>query len=196
MGELTKDPKEIKKKVEKAVITSKPSTQKRSEIKKFADGVVNEDLHTVKNYILLDVLIPAAKKAISDIVVNGIDILLYGEAGRSSKKGNASRISYREYYDRDRRRDRDRESVRAGRGGYEYDEIIFDNRGDAEIVLSAMEDIIDQYDVVSVGDLYDLANVPNSNYGIHKYGWDDLSRASVVRNSRGYVIKLPRAKPL
>mgnify|MGYP000019511991 CR=1 FL=1 len=34
-----------------------------------------------------------------------------------------------------------------------------------------MNEIIAQYEVVSVADLYDLANVSNDNYAANKYGW-------------------------
>ncbi len=104
---------------------------------------------------------PAVKKAISDIVTTGIDMILYGEAGRSKKNGTASKVSYRNYYDQGTDR------VRAGSVGNrrntpDYDDILFDTRGDAEAVLDAMNDIISQYGTVSVSDFYDLARVPNN----------------------------------
>ena len=78
----------------------------------------------------------------------------------------------------------------------DYDDIIFDNRGDAEAVLSSMEDVIDQYGVVSIADLFDLAEVSNSNYAMNNYGWTDLRTANVVRVRDGYILKLPRALPI
>lgn len=181
------------KKIE-SVVTGNVKTKKKSDARKLADIFISEDIANVKSYVFMDVLVPAIKKAIADIVTNGIDMILYGESGRTKRSGTASKISYSNYYKRDEYPREDR--VRAGRNGFDYDEIIFDNRGDAEAVLSSMEDVIDQYGVVSVGDLYDLAEVSTSNYAVNNYGWTDLRSANVMRVRDGYVLKLPRALPL
>ena len=140
-----------RKKVEK-VVTGKVKTKKKSEASKLKDVFISEDVSNVKSYILMDVLIPAAKKAISDIVSNGIDMILYGETrGRKSSSG-ASYVSYRDYSRRDDRRDTSRT-----RTGYDYDDIILETRGEAEDVLERMNELIDMYDVVSVADLYDYS---------------------------------------
>lgn len=179
------------KKVE-AVISGKAKTRKKGEMQKFADVFIAEDANNVKSYILLEVIVPAIKKAISDIVTTGIDMILYGEAGRTMKNGSASKVSYRNYYER--------ESERAGsairRTSFDYDDILFDTRGDAEAVLDSMNDIISQYGMVSVSDFYDLANVANDNYTMNRYGWTNIGGATAVRVRDGYILKLPRAIPL
>lgn len=181
------------KKVEKVVSgTVKP--KKKGEIQKFADVFISEDVGNVKSYLFGEVLIPAAKKAISDVVTNGIDMILYGEAGRSKKNSSsASKVSYRSYYDREN--DRKRDYAPAPRG-FDYDNLLFENRGDAEAVLDAMNDIISQYGVVSVADLYDLANANNENWNANKYGWTNIQGCKAVRVRDGYILKLPRAIPL
>lgn len=181
------------KKVE-AVITGTAKTRKKGEMQKFADVFIAEDANNVKSYILMEVIVPAVKKAISDIVTTGIDMILYGEAGRS-KRSTANKVSYRNYYDQSSER------VRAGSGspkraGIDYDDIVFDTRGDAESVLDAMHDIIAQYGTVSVADLYDLARVPNDNFTMNRYGWTNLNGAQPVRVRDGYILKLPRVVPL
>lgn len=57
------------KKVDK-VVTGKVRTKKKSEMSKFKDVFISEDVSNVKSYIFLDVLIPTIKKALSDIIVN------------------------------------------------------------------------------------------------------------------------------
>ena len=178
------------KKVEQVVTgTVKP----KREISKFADVFISKDIGSVKSYILLDVLLPAVKKAVSDIVRNGIDMLLYGEADGSKKKSVSSKVSYRNFYDeRDGRRDA---SQQGWRTGYSYDDILFDTRGDAEEVLSRMDELIDMFGIVSVADLYDLAGV-TGNYTDNKYGWTDISSATPARVKDGYILKLPRPMPV
>lgn len=181
------------KKVEK-VISGSAKPKKKGEMQKFADVFISEDVGNVKSYILMDVLVPAIKKAISDIVTNGIDMILYGETGRTRKASSGTKVSYGKYYDREP--DRRRERPISSRGGYDYDDIVFETRGDAEKVLDSMNDIISQYGVVSVLDLYDLADVSTDNYAANKYGWTDISGCKAIRVRDGYILKLPRALPL
>ena len=139
---------------------------------------------------MLDVLVPAVKKAISDIVVNGIDMILYGEAGHTKKRSTSSYISYNKYSDR-----RDEREYSRARVGYSYDDIILDSRGEAEEVLDRMFELLDTYQFVSVADLYDLVGV-TGNYTDNKYGWTNLRGAEAVRVRDGYVLKLPKAYPI
>ena len=88
------------KKVGKVIVGSAKS-KKKGEMQKFADIFISEDVGNVKSYIIMEVLVPAVKKAISDIVTNGIDMILYGETGRTKKSATASKVSYGKFYDRD-----------------------------------------------------------------------------------------------
>lgn len=180
-----------KPKVEK-VITGTARTKQKSELRKFADDFVAEDLANVRIYIWKDVLVPSFKKAVSDIVTNGIDMLLYGEAGRSKHSSNASKVSYGSYYESGKRAS----SERRVSNGFDYDEIVFETRGQAEAVIDGMEDILRRYPVVTVGDLYDLAGVTTHNYMVNKYGWTDIRIAEAIRVRDGYIIKMPKPMPI
>ena len=167
-------------------------TTKKNNVRKLTNTFVTEDIQNVKSYVLMDVLVPAIKKAISDIVTNGIDMLLYGETGRSRRKTNASVVSYRNYYDSRRE---ERYSSSRTRTGYSYDDVVLETRGEAEDVLSRMDELIDTYGVVSVADLYDLVGI-TGNYTDNKYGWTNIRNAEIVRVRDGYMIKMPRAVPI
>lgn len=182
-----KKAEERTKKVDK-VVTGKVKTKKKSEMSKFKDVFISEDVSNVKSYIFLDVLIPAIKKALSDIIVNGSDMMLYGDTRDRKRSGSSS--TYRNYSSS---RKEDRGSDRR-RIGYDFDDVILDSRGEAEEVLSRMDELMDTYGVVSVADLYDLVGI-SCNYTDNKYGWTgSLRTADVVRvRDGGYMLKLPRA---
>ena len=108
------------------------------------------------------------------------------------RKRQRHRIAYQKYYD-DRRDDRREYGRPRAAVGFEYDDIIFETRGDADLVLDQLESAIAKYEVASVADLYDLAGVTCRNYTANRYGWSDIQSAKVVRTSEGYVIRLPRA---
>lgn len=179
------------KKIEK-VATGKVKTKKKSGANKLSEVFVTEDISSVKDYILYDVLLPAAKKTLSEIVSNGIDMLLYGET-KSKNKSRGSKVSYSKYYDD--REDDYRRSSRRRAVGYDYEDVILESRREAEEVLNRMEDLIDSYGVVSVADLYDLVGVAGK-YTDNKYGWTNLRDAGIERTRDGYLIVFPRVKPL
>lgn len=191
-----KSKEEVNKTEEKRVervVTGSVRQRKKSEFRKLSEAFVSEDATNVKSYILMDVLVPAVKKAISDIVTNGIDMVLYGEAGKTKKRDSgASRVSYRSYYEKERDRDRGPSRVRTG---YDFDEYELVNRGEAEEVLEQMDNLIDRYGVVSVADYLELIGV-RSNYTDNNYGWTNIRSATVARTRDGFVIKLPRAMPI
>ena len=181
-----------RKKVEK-VVKGTVKTKKKSEISKLKDTFISEDVSNVKSYIVMDVLIPAAKKAISDIVRDGIDMILYGDTHKGRSSSGASYVSYRSYSDRDRR-DTRRESSRT-RIGYDYDDIVLESRVEAEEVLQRMDELIETYGIVSVADLYDLVG-KSCNYTDNKYGWTNIRNAEPVRVRDGYLLKMPKAGPI
>lgn len=172
-------------------------TKKKNEMSKLGGMFISEDASKVKSYILMDVLVPTIKKAISDIVKNGVDMILYGEVGQSNKRTYASTVSYRDYYDNGSRSvSRFDDSPRARtRAGYSFDDVILETRGEAEEVLSSMDELIETYGSVSVADMYDLVGI-SCEYTDNKYGWKNIRTAEPVRVRDGYMLKLPRALPL
>ena len=182
------------KRVQKVV--KGPVKTKKNEVRKFADIFISEDIHSVKNYIFMDVLVPAIKKAIYDIVTNGIDMFLYGGSGKGKSSNAGSKVSYRNYYDQKNNNSgyRGSENTKPN-NGFEYDDIIFPSRGEAEAALQQMHDTINRYGLVTVADLYDMAGL-TAPYTSQKYGWMSVNGVETGRVRDGYVLKLPRAVPM
>lgn len=179
------------KKIEK-VVRGKVKTKPKSGVSKITDIFISEDASNVKSYIMMDVLVPAVKKAISDIVRDGIDMILYGESRGRKSSTTSSYVSYRDYSRSD---DRDRFRDSRTRSGYNHDDVILETRGEAEEVLTRMDELIDTYGVVSVADLYDLIGKP-CEYTDNKYGWTNIRNAEPIRVRDGYMLKLPKALPI
>lgn len=186
-----KEAEKAEKQIEK-VVRNKVKTKKKSELTKLTDIFVTEDINSVKSYVFMDIVVPAIKKAISDVVTNGVDMILYGETGRTKKTRSGDYVSYRSYSDSSTKRRSDDNRMRSR---FDFDDIVFDGRGDAEAVLEQMDNIIDRYGMVSVADMYDMADLTQP-YTAHRYGWTNLRGAEVVRVREGYIIKLPKAMPI
>ena len=192
MNNYRDENKTVEKKTVQKVVDGDVKVRKKSGASKVADIFISEDASKVKDYIFMDVLVPAMKKALSDIVVNGIDMILYGETNRSRRESSPTNtIRYTNYNSISNGRDSYRSGVT--RSTYSYDELTYTNKGSAEAVLMGLDDIIRRYNFATVGDLYELSGRPTVHTD-YKYGWTDLRSADVVRYRNGeYGLKLPRA---
>ena len=181
------------KKVTKVV--NGPVKTKRNDVRKLADIFISEDISNVKSYIFMDVLVPAIKKAIYDIITNGIDMFLYGGSGKGRNNQPGAKVSYRNYYEQKNNGGyRASDNVRQS-NAFDYDDIVFNNRGEAEAALQQMKDIVARYGIVTVNDLYEMTPL-SAPYTSQKYGWMDVSNVDIVRVRDGYILKLPRAVPI
>lgn len=167
---------------------------KKNDMRKLTDIFIAEDAANVKNYILMDVIVPSVKKAIYDLIVGALDMSLYGGRGGGGRRPISDKVSYTDYNSLSRRDERSYNRTQTA-SGYSYDDIILDSRGEAEAVLSRMDEVMEEYGQVRVADLYDLVGV-TGNYTDNNYGWTNIRNAEVVRVRDGYKIKMPRALPI
>lgn len=58
-------------------------------------------------------------------------------------------------------------------------------------VLEELKSTLAQYHRVSLLELYDCARLPGANYVSPKYGWKDLSSATIYGYADGYILELP-----
>lgn len=177
----------------KKVVTNVTKTKKKSDIQKFADVFISEDIANVKNYILMDVLIPGLKKTLSSVLKNGIDMILYGEADERPSSTSGTRVAYHKFYDDEL--SRNHAGGYRSRTGHDYDDIVFATRNDAKAVLAEMNDLISIYGMASIADLYSAAG-QSCSYTYNDYGWSDIRSAEIIPVRDGYVIKFPKALPL
>lgn len=185
--------KPVEKRAEK-VIKGKAKV-KKNDMRKLANVFISEDVSNVKNYIFMDVIVPAVKKAIYDLVVGTLDMSLYGGRGRDGKRPISDKVSYMDYGSASRHRDSRSYGTTRTATGYSYDDIVVDTRGEAEAVLSRMDELMETYSIVRVADLYDLVGV-TGDYTDNKYGWTNIRNAKIVRVRDGYKIDMPRALPI
>lgn len=162
--------------------------------KKIAEALLPSDVRDIKTYLIFDVLIPQVKDAFMDL----LNVAFYGESRRRAPSSRAKyytneRTSYSNYY-RYGDRDRDRREERSRRSN-DIPEIICDTRLDAQDVIEEMNNLIDEYENVSVGDLNQIVGITGTPQD-EKFGWYDISSAKVRRCADGYLVDLPRPRPL
>jgi len=100
-------PEEIKSK-SKRVVKGRAKIRKKSPGSNFLKSFLGDDIGSVGEYIVYEVLIPAAKDTLRDIVSGGVERLLFGDGGGSSRRRDRDSgktiVSYGQYYKDDARR--------------------------------------------------------------------------------------------
>jgi len=185
------------------VISGNAVQRKKSLGSKIAETFAGDDAQSVGQYILFDVVIPATKNLISDMVSQGIERLLFGDArGRIQvDRRVGGRTGYNKMYNGGLSRERDREEPRSrslsnrARATHDFGEILMETRGEATEVLDRLMLQVEEYDVATVADLYNLVGI-SGTFQDEKFGWTDLRGSEVVRVRNGYVLRLPRTTDL
>jgi len=196
--EKEEEPKKIEKVVEGEVLRRKKPWGKR-----VWESFVGGDLQTVRSFVVLEVLLPAAKDMIADSFTQGVERMLYGEARSTSRRtgrrpGDNGYVAYNRYAPSKPsygRRDEPPGPSRRARATHNFDEIILATRVEAEEVIDRLFDLVSRYDSATVADLYELVGV-TGNYTDDKWGWTDIRGAGVTRVRNGYLLDLPRPEPI
>lgn len=68
--------------------------------------------------------------------------------------------------------------------------IVLTERREVSNIIDKLQDIIDQYEVATVADLYSLVGLP-SKYVDNDWGWSDIGSPRTVRVDGGFQIVLP-----
>lgn len=175
------------------VVSGSVKTRKRGELRKLTDTFISEDVRNVKSYVLTDVIVPAVKKVIVDIVTDGIHMIFYG----GTKRTEGSRFDRPSYvnYSKISSGDSSRPSYASSATSYRSEDLVFETRADAEEVLANMDAIVERYGVVRVLDLYDMVQ-KTCDHTANKYGWTSTRSAEIQRIADGYVIRMPRPMPI
>lgn len=174
-------------------VRAKAIRQKRTFAQTIAEMFVGEG-RSIGDYILRDVLVPAAKSTINDMITTGIEMLLYGDGGKPSSRSRDKRgttVSYGSYYkSRDEREERHSRSV-VRRGRFNLDEILFRDHNEAEDVLDGLCEALEEYDQVTVAEYFELAGIDGATWVHDKWGWTNLKKAYLTHTRGGYAIVLP-----
>lgn len=172
------------------VVTGDVQVRKKTVFSKIASKFFAEDITDVKSYVINELLIPGLKRAF----LNSLEMMLLGKSGNKPGVSNVvQQVSYRDYFDAKYNQPK---PVQNGSNYFDYDNLIYVDRGDAEIVLENMRDILQKFHVVRVSDMYEISK-KESPYTANRYGWTDLRTAMVVPvHGGGYMIKMPKAMAL
>lgn len=183
---------------EKKVI-AKAKVQKKSAIKEALRTFFAQDLPEIAEHLVIDVAIPAAKNAITDMVTQGIQQLLYGEVDprRRSSSGYTSYSSSsrsdrgRAYYESRRTERREPRQPKPTN----VEDLVFDTRGEAVDVIEFIAESIKQYGQVSVADLMSSVGI-QPRYTDERWGWTTTDAFEIRQIREGWLVSADRPEPI
>lgn len=183
------------------VVSGEVSSRKKPLGRRLREVFIGGDTKSVVNYVIVDVLIPQAKDMLSEAVTQGFERLIYGDSRPSRRFHSAGRagaqpVQYNRYAVRGnnplgRVGGEDRRPTASARSSQPLDDILLATRIEAETVLDRMYDLLREYDMVSVSDLYSLLGL-SSTYIDQKWGWTNLQSSDIRRVRDGYILILPK----
>ncbi len=190
------------KKVER-VTTHDAVKRKRPLSSRLKEMFFGSDARSVGVYIVADILVPAIKDIIGDVISKGVDRALWGEGptGRRPSRGSIpsnGHTQYNRYSSQQgvppsawsRPQPQRPPMSQRGRAMHDFDEIILQTRPEAEAVLDQLRMLIDQYEFAKVTDLYTMVGIAPA-FTDEKYGWTDLRGARVEKIRNGYLVDVP-----
>lgn len=193
--------KETKKKPkQEKIVSGRVKIKKQSIGRKFSEVFIGENMHSVGDYVIFEIAIPALKAMIADMGGQGLQRLLFGDERVSYRRGGTiSTNSWSNHTSYDKVRTQGsytRNTQKQSRASHDFNDIILDTRGEADGILDRLSDLIDTYDVATVADLYDLVGVDGEGYVDDKYGWNSPRYFGVKRIRDGYLLDLPAPEPI
>lgn len=159
------------------VVSGKVQVKKKGRLGRYLAGLTPA---------LIAIAAPTAKKFALEAFRTALHMDEPSSGYDSRSRELLARPSYRDYYDND-----PAYPAYHKPDSYDYNDVIFYTRGDAERVLEQMRAILARQKVVRVSQLYDLCRIAGE-YTDNYWGWASLFDARVVSTRDGrYKINLP-----
>ena len=162
----------------------------RSKLKRAFFG---DNVESVGDYMFFDVGIPAFKATISDMIGNGIEVLLFGES-RGRRRDRGTDYAHVSRSNRDRR---DRDNYDRDRGDnrvISYRDLFFEDKSDAQRFIADIYDYVKDYGRISVSVYMSIGGLTSTSWDDNHKGWykEDLASLGLIRTRYGWEIDVPR----
>ena len=196
--------KEEARKVEPVVVN--PVGVRKKKKNKLLKMIFRQDFKDVKPGLVTDYVEPKVQdiawsfiQAGIDLVTNALRMMVYEDYRPTDRaKLPAERYSYSNYYSSSAPRPAPAPTMT---DELNYDEFTYRTKGEADVVLAELKNLIQTTRAASVLDLYNLSKVTTTNYTLQNWGWTNLDFAEVKKTFDEdhrivYVINLPKASSL
>jgi hypothetical protein len=184
--------REIHAVVSEGVVVKAP----RPVTRRFLDFVFAESPKDIAKRVLTNTLAPRLKAAGEEAANNFLHSMLWGQGSAPVSqivKGTVIRGGTNVYAAASAQPSaltQAREANTARPSGI-YQDLTCPTQEIAEQILAQLYEVFNQYRVVSVADLYEMAKIPTATSD-NAYGWLSLDGARITQDRSGFVLQLPK----
>lgn len=170
---------------------------------RFKELFISDDSRGVGSFLVLEVIVPALRDIVADVVSQGVEKVLYGQVRSTSRRTGGYRpsptVPYTNYNARPApssppwptaRTVPARDLSPQARATHDLREIVFQTRDEAIDILEWLRDRIARYTSTTIEELYTAVGI-RSDYTDRSWGWRNLDAAEIVRVPNGYWLRLP-----
>lgn len=201
---------EEKKKLDPVIDGKNVVVRKKSKGQRAVESFLGEEVESVKDHIVQDLIIPSTKDALSNMCGSVVDFfndmfhdfinsIFFGSAGPTKTKSSDTYVSYQGYYSSKNKQNSSYRRESSIKERHNISELDYTYE-DAIKVRNELLDLDSKYPYITVAELFDLSNQTLDWVEYkekEKYGWTDLSNLGYPRSRRGrWIIPLPRPERL
>lgn len=176
------------------IVEGKVVVKKTPFFKRVARSMVADDASSVGEFMVTDVVVPAMKNLLFEMVTQGARRTLWGASMRGAGPARSGIISAAtgsvlktNYHDVPTGRP---SMPSPTRNSHDFSTLVVESREDAESIIVALMDDIARYQQATVEDFYGYLGV-TSDWADGKWGWKDLSTADIRQTQGGWRFDLP-----
>lgn len=202
--------REERKKVQK-VVNTPVKTVKKGVVERLVLHMIGPDgIRAIGRQLGHEIIVPAIKNVLADSITSGTRMALFGERDGqtggyrggytggsyrnyqgSSSSPSANRYNYAQSYQGVNHQGQGTMAPRNQSFKNSIPVYFMDSRKEAEDVIGALLELIDDYGVASLNDYYDLIGVDGS-YADFQWGWRNLDVARIMVGTDGFFIEFPK----
>lgn len=181
-----------------AVVSGPTEIKKKSEGEKLAKTFFKGDVQQIRKGIFKELIIPTIRDTLWGILERAGRGIIYGDSSNYDRdydrRGRpATREDFTKYSKKRRADEYDEDSERDDI--YEFGEILYKLKSDAQDTLDELRNRIDEYHWVSVYQLYEISGRrDDAKWTDRNWGWTNLRDAYITAYRGMYLLKLPRPK--
>lgn len=180
------------------VIQKKPNILKRT-----ARSMVADDVQNVGDFVVTDILVPALRNLLYDVIVGGAGRTIFGTTQTRRPGMNPGLFGTAQNLKTAYHNASNPQASVAPQPGmskqaqarFDFSEISLTDHSEAITIVEMLKMRVVEYGTASVADLYDLLGHTGA-FTDQNWGWSDLSMAGVKQHRSGFVLDLPHPVPL
>ncbi len=182
--------------------------EKKSLGKKLVDSLFSDRIDSMFSYISSNIIWPSIKKLILDVGTNALQISLFGGGSTPGSVGTGNYIPGQGWQPSGGRREPFAYNQVANpnygqpqvyRPPVGTDNVYFQSRDDANLVLDRLRNAIRRYNCARLADFYEASGVTGQegNWALQGSGWYSIDTAQIMPTTDGrWIIMMPPVQPL